>query len=131
MICVGIDIAKDKHDCFILNSTSVVLDVFTIQNNISGFRELIQRIKNCFQPIAEIKIGLDATGHYSYNILRFLLDDGLTTYVLNPLNTNIYRKNLSLRRMQTNRIDAHTIATMLTSMLTSNPTPTQHITMRS
>ena len=31
MICVGIDVAKDKHDCFILNSEGVVLaDVFTI-----------------------------------------------------------------------------------------------------
>ena len=31
MICVGIDVAKDKHDCFILNSEGIVLaDVFTI-----------------------------------------------------------------------------------------------------
>ena len=34
MICVGIDVAKDKHDCFILSSEGEVLaDVFTIQNN--------------------------------------------------------------------------------------------------
>ena len=31
MICVGIDVAKDKHDCFILSSEGEVLaDVFTI-----------------------------------------------------------------------------------------------------
>ena len=31
MICVGIDVAKDKHDCFILSSEGKVLaDVFTI-----------------------------------------------------------------------------------------------------
>ena len=31
MICVGIDVAKDKHDCFILSSEGQVLaDVFTI-----------------------------------------------------------------------------------------------------
>ena len=30
MIFVGIDVAKDKHDCFILNSEGTVLaDVFT------------------------------------------------------------------------------------------------------
>ena len=29
MICVGIDVAKDKHDCFIINSEGEVLaDVF-------------------------------------------------------------------------------------------------------
>ena len=34
---VGIDIAKDKHDCFIVNSDGEVLfDVFTIQNNMDG-----------------------------------------------------------------------------------------------
>ena len=34
MICVGIDVAKDKHDCFILSSEGEVLaDVFTILNN--------------------------------------------------------------------------------------------------
>ena len=35
MICVGIDVSKDKHDCFILSSEGVVLaDVFTIPNNL-------------------------------------------------------------------------------------------------
>ncbi len=34
MICVSIDVAKDKHDCFILRSEGEVLaGVFTIQNN--------------------------------------------------------------------------------------------------
>ena len=34
MICVGIDVAKDKYDCFILSSEGKVLaDVFTIPNN--------------------------------------------------------------------------------------------------
>ena len=38
MICVGIDVAKDKHDCFILSSEGEVLaDVFTIPNNAEGF----------------------------------------------------------------------------------------------
>ena len=33
MVSVGIDIAKDKHDCFILGSDGEVLaDVFTIPN---------------------------------------------------------------------------------------------------
>ena len=36
MICVGIDVAKDKHDCFILSSEGITLaDVFTIPNNLS------------------------------------------------------------------------------------------------
>ena len=116
MICVGIDVAKDKHDCFILSSEGEVLaDVFTIPNNRDGFETLLQRIRSCTRPTDKIKVGLEATGHYSYNILGFLLDSGLATYVINPLHTNLYRKSLSLRKTKTDRIDARTIAAMLMS----------------
>lgn len=38
MIYVGIDVAKDKHDCFITNSNGEVLfKSFTIPNNRAGF----------------------------------------------------------------------------------------------
>ena len=116
MICVGIDVAKDKHDCFILNSEGAVLaDVFTIANNLEGFNTLLDKLRACSTPQDSIKVGLEATGHYSYNILGFLLDRGLPTYVLNPLRTNLYRKSLSLRKTKTDRVDARTIAAMLLS----------------
>ena len=43
------------------------------------------------------------------------MNNGLTTYVLNPLHTNLYRKSLSLRKTKTDRVDARTIAAMLMS----------------
>ena len=116
VISVGIDVSKDKHDCFIVSSEGEVLaDVFTIPNNMDGFHCLLQRIQTCATPQDKIKVGLEATGHYSYNLLGFLLDNGLATYVLNPLRTNLYRKSLSLRKTKTDRVDARTIATMLLS----------------
>ena len=116
MICVGIDVSKDKHDCFIFSSEGVVLaDVFTIPNNLEGFNTLLDKLRACCAPQDSIKVGLEATGHYSYNILGFLLDNGLATYVLNPLRTNLYRKSLSLRKTKTDRVDARTIAAMLLS----------------
>lgn len=116
VVSVGIDVAKDKHDCFIQSSEGEVLaDVFTISNNMDGFRILMEKIRACTTPQDKIKVGLEATGHYSYNILGFLLDNGLATYVLNPLRTNLYRKSLSLRKTKTDRVDARTIAAMLLS----------------
>ena len=116
MICVGIDVSKDKHDCFILNSEGVALaNVFTIPNNLEGFNTMLDKLQACSTPEDSIKVGLEATGHYSYNILGFLLDNGLATYVLNPLRTNLYRKSLSLRKTKTDRMDARTIAAMLLS----------------
>lgn len=116
MISVGIDVAKDKHDCFIISSEGEVLvDVFTISNSMEGFHCLLEKIQGCSLPQDKIKVGVEATGHYSYNILGFLLDNGLPTYVLNPLHTNLYRKSLSLRKTKTDRVDARTIAAMLLS----------------
>ena len=116
MICVGIDVAKDKHDCFILSSEGEVLaDVFTIPNNRDGFETLLKVIRSVSGKKDKIKVGLEATGHYSCNILGFLLDNGLDSFVINPLHTNLYRKSLSLRKTKTDRVDARTIATMLIS----------------
>jgi len=93
----------------------ILADVFTIPNNMEGFTTLLDRIRTCSTPQDSIKVGLEATGHYSYNILGFLLDNGLATYVLNSLRTNLYRKSLSLRKTKTDRVDARTIAAMLLS----------------
>ena len=115
-VVIGIDVAKDKHDCFILNSMGVILeDVFTIPNTLEGFNLMLSKIRTHTTPQDKIKVGLEATGHYSYNLLGFLLNNGLTTYVLNPLQTNLYRKSLTLRKTKTDRVDARMIASMLLS----------------
>jgi len=122
MIFIGIDAAKDKHDCFIVNSDGKVLyDVFTISNTLEGFNDLLSNIKSVANDLSKAKVGLEATGHYSYNLLGFLLDKGLTTYVLNPLHTNLYRKSLSLRKTKTDKVDARTIAHMLMSCVDLTP----------
>ena len=88
MICVGIDVAKDKHDCFILNSEGEVLaDVFTIPNNAEGFDRLLQTIRRCARPEDKMKVGLEATGHYSYNILGFLLNTPAVCLLIDCLKT--------------------------------------------
>ena len=47
MIYVGIDVAKDKHDCFITNSDGEVLfKVFTITNTLDGFDKLLFSISH-------------------------------------------------------------------------------------
>ena len=116
MIYVGIDVAKDKHDCFITNSDGEILfKPFTIPNNRDGFETLFQRIISVSNDLNKVKVGLEATGHYSYNLLGFLLDKGCHTFVINPLHTNLYRKSLSLRKTKTDKVDSRTIATMMMS----------------
>ena len=48
VISVGIDVSKNKHDCFIVNSEGEVLaNMFSVPNTIDGFRCLLQKIQDC------------------------------------------------------------------------------------
>lgn len=81
MIYVGIDVAKDKHDYFITNSDGEILfKAFTIPNNRNGFDELYQKIQSVEVDMSKIKVGLEATGHYSYNLLLAYAGISPSTY---------------------------------------------------
>ena len=122
MIYVGIDVAKDKHDCCILDAEGrKIYPVFTISNDKVGFDELFSRIEEVTSDKTEIKVGLEATGHYSNNLLASLVDKGFPTVVINPLHTNLYRKGLSLRKTKTDKVDAGSIAMMLMTDKTLKP----------
>ena len=113
MIYVGIDVAKDKHDCFIASSNGELsFNPFIIPNNRKGFDALYQKIRSVSDGLTKVKVGLEATGHYSYNLKGFLFSKGLPAYVINPLHTNLYRKSHSLRQTKTDKADARTISFM-------------------
>ena len=66
MILVGIDVAKDKHDCFICNSEGEALcKTFSFPNSMEGFNDLYVKIKSFSEDLSKLKVGLEATGHYS------------------------------------------------------------------
>ena len=122
MFYVGIDVAKDKHDCCILGSDGEILfSPFTIPNTSYGFDELYEKIGSLTDDVFEIKVGLEATGHYHLNLLRSLLDNGLPSFVINPLHTNLFRKGQSLRKTKTDKVDAASIAMMLLTDKTLKP----------
>jgi len=123
MVYVGIDVAKVKHDCCILGPDGEILkDSFTFANNKRGFDELHDAIisaktENGFD---EVRAGLEATGHYSINLVAFLEKIGLQPVIFNPLSINLFRKAQTLRKTKTDKTDARFIASML---LTSDPSP--------
>ena len=122
MILVAVDVAKDKHDCFITNTDGEVLfDSFVIQNNQDGFEDLYQKICSVTKSPQNVKVGLEATGHYHLNLLGYLLDKGFPTCLINPLQTSLFRKSLSFRKTKTDPVDARAIARLLMSDRTLQP----------
>lgn len=113
MFFVGIDVAKDKHDCFIFNSDgSIFKDVFSFSNDRDGFNLLLSYMP---KPSDNVRVGLEATGHYSLNLINFLVDNGFYPVIFNPLQINLFRKAHTLRKTKTDKTDAKLIALMLSS----------------
>lgn len=115
MIYVGIDVSKDKHDCFIYNSSGEILnDGFSFKNNADGFQQLLNSIPNVSND--NVRVGLESTGHYSLNLIQFLDRHNLSPIIFNPLQVNLIRKAQTLRKTKTDKIDAKIIASILSDM---------------
>ena len=98
-----------------MNYTTIIQIYFFCTTSNLDIIICYQKIESVMDDVTKIKVGLEATGHYSYNLLGYLIDKGLPAYVINPLHTNLYRKSLSLRQTKTDKADARTIASMLMS----------------
>jgi transposase len=128
MIYVGIDAAKDQHDCCILGSNGqVIREAFTFSNSQSGFGQLYSAIQDALVRTGtdQIKAGLESTGHFSGNLVAFLRSSGVEPVVFNPLQVNLFRKAQTLRKTKTDKVDAKCIAQLLMSA-ESNPAPVSY-----
>lgn len=104
MLYVGIDVSKSKHDCYIIDSDGVVhATQLQVSNDRKGFDKLLESILIALDgdSVQQVKIGIEHTGHYSVNILRFLESQGFVVTSFNPLETNAFRKASSLRKTKT------------------------------
>lgn len=107
---VGIDIAKNKHDCFIVTDDGeVIRNSFTFPNNDEGFQTLKVTLDQ-LDHSQKIKIGLEATGHYGKNLKQFLTSIGYEFSELNPYLVKKFIQSITLRRTKTDKVDAQMIA---------------------
>ena len=113
MYYVGIDVAKDKHDCCIVGECgNIVVNTFRIKNSLEGFNELVQRINHLTSDRSKVVIGLEDTGHYSGNLVNYF-HNLFEVKTINPLLTAKQKKATTLRKTKTDKIDAVQIAKML------------------
>jgi transposase len=125
MIYAGIDVSKDRHHCFILDSSGEVLEnTFGFKNSRKGFDMFHSILTKHVKPLSDekLRVGLEATGHYNLCLEEFLRGLGLNPIVFNPLSTNSHRKASTLRKTKTDKADAKSIAGLLVTE-THNPTP--------
>ena len=110
---IGIDIAKRKHDCAVINTDGeVLLTRFSFENSDEGFRRLLDELAALDAKPDGTVIGMEATGHYWLALYAHLTAEGYTVHVINPIQTDAYRK-LSVRKTKNDTIDALAIAKFL------------------
>ncbi len=110
MYFVGIDVSKYKHDCFILNELGeVIVNDLVIANSHDGFALLLSTLES-LDHSSQIKIGFEATGHYTSNLKRFLENAHYSFMESNPALISKYIHSQTLRKTKNDSIDAYSIA---------------------
>ena len=117
MIFVGIDVASDKHDFFIANELGEVYSKrsITIDNSILGFKKLHKSITEFCEAKNDykVRIGLESTGFYHLNIIKYLLDNNFEVMLINPILTNMFKKSKRVHKAKTDNIDSQYICKYL------------------
>lgn len=108
---VGIDVGKWNHqaafmDCY---GAKAVVDL-AFGNTSEGFQSLLKSLE-AFEKTQTV-IGLESTGHYWLALFSFLLDNGWTVKVINPMQSDALR-NINIRKTKTDRKDSVLIADVL------------------
>jgi len=117
MIYVGIDIASDKHDYYMVHDSLKPFsrNSITIPNTISGFKKLQKDIITFCGVMKDsmVRIGLESTGIYHKAILLFLIENGYEVVLINPILTNMDKKSRRVHNPKNDNIDSKAICTFL------------------
>lgn len=115
MLYVGIDVAKNKHDLAVIDENGNIFEKnFRFENSYTGFQKLQTRLKCLTEPFGDfVRIALEDTGHYAYNLVKFLRKLGYSVFTYNPLLIKEFVKSQSLRKTKTDVKDALMIARKL------------------
>lgn len=112
-VFVGIDIAKDKHNCCIMDETQSILQEFVFSNSREGFDRLLSNLMALSTP-ENSYIGLEATGVYGENLCAFLRRNGFELTTFNPLSVKKRLQATTLRKTKTDVGDARFLAYIMT-----------------
>ena len=114
MLYLGIDIGKNNHVASLIDEKSKTLfKAFSFSNTIDGANSLIEKLSCYADDIKSVEIGMEATGHYWLSVYSFLLGKGYTIHVVNPIQTDGWRKGTEIRKRKTDIIDSILIADLI------------------
>ena len=114
MFYLGIDIAKNTHVASLIDEKGKnIFKGFSFSNSTDGGKSLLQII-NKHVDLSNVTVGMEATGHYWLSIYSFLYDyDFHSIHVINPIQTDGWRKGSEIRKRKNDIIDSVLIADLI------------------
>ena len=114
MFYLGIDIAKNTHVASLIDEKGKnIFKGFSFSNSSDGGKSLLDIIKK-YVDFSDVTVGMEATGHYWLSIYSFLYDyDFHSIHVINPIQTDGWRKGTEIRKRKNDIIDSVLIADLI------------------
>ena len=114
MFYLGIDIAKNTHVASLMDEKGkTIFKGFSFSNTTEGGKSLLEIIKK-HSEFTDVTVGMEATGHYWLSIYSFLYDyDFHCIHVINPIQTDGWRKSAEIRKRKNDTIDSVLIADLI------------------
>lgn len=114
MFYLGIDIAKNTHVASLIDEKGKnIFKGFSFSNSTDGGKSLLDIIKKHVE-FSDVTVGMEATGHYWLSIYSFLYDyDFHSIHVINPIQTDGWRKGTEIRKRKNDIIDSVLIADLI------------------
>lgn len=114
MFYLGIDIGKRTHVASVMDDAGkVLLKGFAFPNTLEGGNSLLTRLNTISDDPSHFLTGMEATGHYWLALFSFLEEADYFVHVINPIQTNGWRKGTEIRKRKTDIIDSVLIADLI------------------
>ena len=113
MLFVGIDIGKNNHVASMMDEYGkVVFKAFSFSTTDGG-NALFSKLSSYSSNPSDFEIGMEATGHYWLSVYSFLFEKGFLLHVINPIQTDGWRKGTEIRKRKNDTIDSVLIADLI------------------
>ncbi len=107
MFYLGIDVAKAKLDCMLLEASSQKKKSKVFANSSAGFKQLLDWLAK--QGAADARVVMEPTGVYHENCALALTDAGVKLSLVNPARVRDFAKAIGVRN-KTDKMDSAVLA---------------------
>lgn len=113
MFYCGIDIAKYKYEASVIDiNGKALIDSISFANDKQGCEKILAVFEKIEIVPSDVIIGMEATDHYWLSVYTFFLDLGYTVKVINPIQSEAFRK-MYIRQTKNDSKDSYIISQIM------------------